>query len=363
MKDSKSREEMAAILWEQPYRPAWRVLFVDLALCLALGLIGIFWGLGIDDGPRADGGLRQWVAALIWSAFVVVSARAGWIMAQRLGIPKRVILSEQSLRVPFRPLPRKRNSSSDGTREIALAVDENSNLTSIPLHTIHHVALSGWPDQYLHVWHQGGSVTLSGAWFARPNALVELEAALSARILQATSADVAPPPEKLIAIWREVWQSARSPCPRSTPGGNIHERSNPPDNPSAEDARNRGAWVIFAHGTCVFFTTPPKQLEDLTAEAYKLLEQYGPVAPGAGTSDFSVFQPDGVTGWIVTSQHPDLLTFVFPEEVLGLSEFAMGVHGRRKRAVDAANPKMIHHECYYSEWSGFIRWGQGGAYD
>jgi hypothetical protein len=47
-------------------------------------------------------------------------------------------------------------------------------------------------------------------------------------------------------------------------------------------------------------------------------------------------------GWVVTCAHPDILTYLAPEEVEeGASEIVLGLQGRAKRDQDAHEMRII----------------------
>jgi hypothetical protein len=75
------------------------------------------------------------------------------------------------------------------------------------------------------------------------------------------------------------------------------------------------------------------------------MREWGPVVPGTPAGDFSVIELDTAPGWVVTSHHPDILTYVAREEVGdGASEPFVGLLGRSKRDQDARELEIIHVE-------------------
>ncbi|MGH2537368.1 MAG: hypothetical protein ACRDHL_08250, partial [Candidatus Promineifilaceae bacterium] len=72
------------------------------------------------------------------------------------------------------------------------------------------------------------------------------------------------------------------------------------------------AWVLFEHGTCV---TLPQPAADPAALATAVLRENGPVVPGTHFGDFNVFALEDGRGWLVTSHHQDIRTFIGPDEV------------------------------------------------
>lgn len=47
-------------------------------------------------------------------------------------------------------------------------------------------------------------------------------------------------------------------------------------------------------------------------------------------------------GWAVTSHHPDVLTYVAPDELDDRSSVAVGLHGRSKRHRDGTELQVVH---------------------
>src|SRR6266536_1874239 len=72
------------------------------------------------------------------------------------------------------------------------------------------------------------------------------------------------------------------------------------------------SWVLFEHGTCVIFTNATGDLEK---QAKDLLAEWGPVQVGTDAGDFNVVELAERPGWVVSCHHPDILTYVGPEEM------------------------------------------------
>lgn len=108
---------------------------------------------------------------------------------------------------------------------------------------------------------------------------------------------------------------------------------------SDEDA----PWAIFEHGTVVVLRIPGS---DLASQATAVLEEWGPVVIASPAGDFKVLKSSGNPGWIVTSHHDEIFTFVSPEEVGGesASDLFVGLTGRSKRDQDAHELVIIHVE-------------------
>jgi hypothetical protein len=97
------------------------------------------------------------------------------------------------------------------------------------------------------------------------------------------------------------------------------------------------SWVLFAHGTCVILMEPAA---DPAAQAVAILRKWGPVHAGSPAGDFSVIELSEHPGWVVTGHHPDVLTYVGPDEVDGDgTDLTVGVLGRSKRDRDAAEAR------------------------
>jgi len=102
------------------------------------------------------------------------------------------------------------------------------------------------------------------------------------------------------------------------------------------------SWVLFENGTCVILMEPEA---DLVAQARALLREFGPVHAGSSFGDFGTITLDNGRGWVVTSHHNDILTFVGQDEVSPDAEdLAVGLLGRSKRGHDAEQLRVLHVE-------------------
>jgi hypothetical protein len=81
---------------------------------------------------------------------------------------------------------------------------------------------------------------------------------------------------------------------------------------------------------------------DIAEQATELIAQW-PVAAGTDRGDFNVLNPTAVPGWVITCAHPDILTYLAPEEVdrEDLPRVALGLQGRAKRDQDARERRII----------------------
>lgn len=102
-------------------------------------------------------------------------------------------------------------------------------------------------------------------------------------------------------------------------------------------------WVLFQHGTVVVLRSPGP---DLAAQATGLLQEWGPVVVATPAGDFNVLKPPAIPGWIVTSHHADIFTYVGLEEVGGddPSDVFTGLMGRAKRDQDSHELAITHIE-------------------
>ncbi len=108
------------------------------------------------------------------------------------------------------------------------------------------------------------------------------------------------------------------------------------------------SWVLFKHGTCVTLASPVRgSAQELAVQATALMKEWGPVVPGTPAGDFDVIKLQDDPGWVVTSHHPDVRTYVGPDE-LGEgrvpSEVIIGLIGRAKRHQDAEELEVVHTE-------------------
>ena len=103
------------------------------------------------------------------------------------------------------------------------------------------------------------------------------------------------------------------------------------------------SWVLFQHGTCVILMRPE---QDLAAQATAMMKEWGPVHAGSPAGDFSTITLSDRPGWVVTGHHPDMLTYVGPEEVgeQDPSDLVVGLLGRSKRNQDGEDPQALHVE-------------------
>lgn len=100
-------------------------------------------------------------------------------------------------------------------------------------------------------------------------------------------------------------------------------------------------FVVFENGTCVVVTNGDGNLRDI---ALDIISEFGPVHVGSSFGDFSVVELKDDWGWVVTSHHNDLMTFVAREEFDGgkaPEEFLIGIYGRGKRGDDAEQQKIV----------------------
>ncbi len=99
--------------------------------------------------------------------------------------------------------------------------------------------------------------------------------------------------------------------------------------------------AIFSNGTCVIFH---KSQDNIEQEATSLMMKWGPVSAGSSAGDFSIIHLDEYPGWLVTSHHDDIITYVAPSEgeFDVNEEVAIGFYGRSKRDTDSSELSIIH---------------------
>ncbi len=95
------------------------------------------------------------------------------------------------------------------------------------------------------------------------------------------------------------------------------------------------SFVLWEHGTCVVCVHPGA--EGLVATAEASLRASLP-EPGGSSGDFAV-QKVGEHGTLVRFDNPDVLVLLLPEECAGVSELELGLRGRHRLALDAAEPR------------------------
>ncbi|MEU9133311.1 hypothetical protein AB0D08_35355 [Kitasatospora sp. NPDC048540] len=103
----------------------------------------------------------------------------------------------------------------------------------------------------------------------------------------------------------------------------------------------RKSWALFEHGTCVVLTAPDG---DLAEQATGILREFGPVHAGSSAGDFGVIDVEDADGWVVTGHHPDVLTYVAPDEPTSPEDVAVGLYGRSKRHQDGTALRVVHVE-------------------
>ncbi len=101
------------------------------------------------------------------------------------------------------------------------------------------------------------------------------------------------------------------------------------------------SWVLFENGTCVILMEPQAVL---SAQATALMKEWGPVHAGSSAGDFGTITLDQAAGWVVTSHHNDILTYVGPAEMSSTDDVVIGLLGRSKRNQDAQELEIVHVE-------------------
>jgi len=111
------------------------------------------------------------------------------------------------------------------------------------------------------------------------------------------------------------------------------------------------SWVAFSNGTCVILMEPQ---DDLKKHAVEIMKEWGPVHAGSPAGDFSVIRLSEYPGWVVTCHHPDILTYVSPDDISEDAEdndVVIGLIGRKKRDQDAEGLEVI----YVEDRASFIK--------
>lgn len=104
------------------------------------------------------------------------------------------------------------------------------------------------------------------------------------------------------------------------------------------------SWVLFRQGTCVVLAEPGN---DPAEEARTLLAEWGPTGNDNPVADYLAVKLTKDPGWVVACRHPDILTYIGPDEVVDLanpSEERIGLLGRGRRYADSAELHVIHQE-------------------
>ncbi|MEU9343785.1 hypothetical protein AB0D74_21515 [Streptomyces sp. NPDC048278] len=102
------------------------------------------------------------------------------------------------------------------------------------------------------------------------------------------------------------------------------------------------SWVVFEHGTCVVVEHP---VGDLAEQAVGILREFGPMHVATTAGDFRVLELQQGEGWLVTSHHPDVVTFVPRDDPEEPSHLAVGILGRSRRDRDGTELRVVHAEA------------------
>lgn len=101
------------------------------------------------------------------------------------------------------------------------------------------------------------------------------------------------------------------------------------------------SWVLFTHGTVVIV---PNALDEslVKEEAITILKEYGPVFAGSSHGDFTVSDLQKQPGWLVSSHHSGIFTFVGHDAVeVGATDFIIGMFGRNNRDLDSRELNIV----------------------
>ncbi|MEU5593435.1 hypothetical protein [Streptomyces sp. NPDC020298] len=102
------------------------------------------------------------------------------------------------------------------------------------------------------------------------------------------------------------------------------------------------SWVLFEHGTCVVLEHPT---DEPAEQAIGILSEFGPVHVATSAGDFRVLELNNGEGWLVTSHHPDVVTFVPRDDPEDPSHLAVGMLGRSRRDSDGSELRVVHVEA------------------
>ncbi|MEU6201089.1 hypothetical protein [Streptomyces sp. NPDC047061] len=102
------------------------------------------------------------------------------------------------------------------------------------------------------------------------------------------------------------------------------------------------SWVLFEHGTCVVLEHPTG---DIAEQAVGILREFGPMHVATAAGDFRVLELNQGEGWLVTSHHPDVVTFVPRDDPEDPSHLAVGILGRSRRDLDGTELGVVHVEA------------------
>jgi hypothetical protein len=84
---------------------------------------------------------------------------------------------------------------------------------------------------------------------------------------------------------------------------------------------------------------------DLAAQMIALMKDWGPVHAGCSAGDFNAIPLEAAPGWVVTSHHNDILTYVGSDEVgEDAEDLRVGLLGRSRRDQDAQDLHVIRVE-------------------
>ncbi|MFW9847535.1 MAG: hypothetical protein ACFFF4_00240 [Candidatus Thorarchaeota archaeon] len=102
-------------------------------------------------------------------------------------------------------------------------------------------------------------------------------------------------------------------------------------------------WVLFKYGTIVLCQEENKDPEE---HALDVMREHGPVVAGTPLGDFNVKLAGPVPGWVVLYSHPDIGSYLSPDEFEDANPpaFEIGMTGRQKRHEDFLSLKIVHVE-------------------
>lgn len=102
-------------------------------------------------------------------------------------------------------------------------------------------------------------------------------------------------------------------------------------------------WVLFVGGTYVILDEEAEKVAPRQG-AIRRMKEFGPVAAGTPSADFSVMALSATDGWVVSGHGRGIYTYVHPSELRGAAplDVEIGLLGRSKRHTDAEELEVVH---------------------
>ncbi len=107
-------------------------------------------------------------------------------------------------------------------------------------------------------------------------------------------------------------------------------------------AKEGRTWILFEHGTCVFWDEATYKPEDY---AIDILKKYGFIVPRTPAGNFDQNISENPPGMLVTYYHQDILTFLLDEELKNPEIASIpGLLARHRHQLDAEELNIVHIE-------------------